>query len=46
MDLSRRLLTALGFQTLELLMEFVTPPQLNLKMQNDLNNAWTFRGVC
>jgi hypothetical protein len=45
MDLSRRLLTTLGFQTLDLLMEFVTPPQVNLKLQNDLNNAWTFPGV-
>jgi hypothetical protein len=46
MDLPRRLLMALGFQTLDLLMEFVTPPKLNLKIQNDLKNAWTFRGVC
>jgi hypothetical protein len=28
MDRPSRLLTALGFQTLDLLMEFVTPPQL------------------
>jgi hypothetical protein len=37
MDLSRRLLMALGFQTLDLLMEFVTPPQLTYTTLYQLN---------